>query len=108
MVVTGKIRPGMSQAGSAVFFVKGKTGNRHSVVDYRRLNATTIKDKYLIPLMTTLMEQVQESTWFTELDLENGLNLICVKAGDEWKTAFKSRYGLCQYTVMPFRLGNAT
>ena len=57
--------------------------------------------------MTTPMEQVQESTWFTKLDLKHGYNLICVKAGDEWKTAFKARCGLYEYTVMPFRLTNA-
>ena len=72
------------------------------VVDYRGLNAITIKDKYPIPLMPTLMEQVQESTWFTKLDLKNGFNLIRVKAGYGWKTAFKTRYGLYEYTVMPF------
>ena len=77
------------------------------VVDYRGLNTITIKDKYPIPLMTTLMEQVQESPWFTKLDLKNGFNLICVKAGDEWKTAFKTRYGLYEYTGMPFGLTNA-
>ena len=73
------------------------------VVYYHGLNAITIKHKYLIPLMTTLIEQVQESTQFTKLDLKNGFNLIHVKAGDEWKTAFKTRYGLYEYAVMPFR-----
>ena len=107
MVATGKIRPGKGHAGSPVFFVKEKTGKMRLVVDYRGLNAITIKDKYPIPLMTTLMEQVQESTWFTKLDLKNGFNLIRVKAGDEWKTAFKTRYGLYEYTVMPFGLTNA-
>ena len=107
MVMTGKIRPGKGHAGSPVFFVKEKTGKMCLVVDYRGLNAITIKDKYPIPLMTTLMEQVQESSWFTKLDLKNGFNLIHVKAGDEWKTAFKTRYGLYEYTVMPFGLTNA-
>ena len=107
MIATGKIRPGKGHAGSPVFFVKERTGKMHLVVDYRSLNAITIKDKYLIPLMTTLMEQVQESTWFTKLDLKNTFNLIRVKAGDEWKTAFKTRYGLYEYTVMPFGLTNA-
>ena len=83
MVATGKIRPGKGHAGSPVFFVKEKTSKMRLVVDYHGLNAITIKDKYPIPLMTTLMEQVQESTWFTKLDLKNGFNLIRVKAGDE-------------------------
>ena len=79
----------------------------HLVVDYCGLNAITIQDKYLIPLMTTLMQQVQESTWFTKLDLNSRFNLICLKAGDEWKTAFKTRYDLYEYIVMPFGLTNA-
>ena len=90
IVATGKIRPGKGHAGRPVFFVKQKMGKIHLVVDYRSLNAMTIQDKYAIPLMTTLMEQVQESTWFTKLDLKNGFNLIRVKAGDQWKTAFKT------------------
>ena len=57
--------------------------------------------------MTTLMEQVQECTWFTKLDLKNGFNLIRVKEYDERKTAFKTGYGLYEYTVMPFGLTNA-
>ena len=107
MVGTGKIRPGKGHAGSPVFFVKEKTGKMRLVVDYRGLNAITIKDKYPIPLMTTVMVQVQESTWFTKLHLKNGFNLIRVKASDEWKTAFKTTYGLYEYTVMPFGLTNA-
>ena len=107
MVATGKIRPGKGHAGCPVFFVKEKTGKMCLVVDCHGLNAITIKDKYPIPPMTTLMEQVQESTWFTKLDLKNGFNLIRVKVGDEWKTAFKTRYGLYEYTVMPFGLTNA-
>ena len=107
MVATGKIRPGKGHAGSPVFFVKEKTGKMRLVVGYRGLNAIAIKDKYPIPLMTTLMEQVQESTWFTKLNLKNGFHLIRVKAGNEWKTAFKTKYGLYEYTVMPFGLTNA-
>ena len=64
-------------------------------------------DKFPIPLMTPVMEQVQGSTWFTKLDLKTGFNLISVTAGDEWKTAFKTRYGLYEYIVMPFGLTNA-
>ena len=57
--------------------------------------------------MTTLMGQVQESTWFTKLALKNRFNLKRIKAGDEWKTAFKTRYSLYEYTVMPCGLSNA-
>ena len=108
MIMSGKIRPGKGSAGSPIFFVKETTGKIHLVVNYRGLNAITIKDKYPIPLMTILMEQVQECTRFTKLDLKNSVNLIRVKEGDEWRTAFKTRYGLYEYTIMPFGLTNAS
>ena len=76
MLANGKIQPGSSALGCPVFFVKEKTGKMGLVVDYRGLNAITIKDSYPIPLITTLMEQIQDSTWFTKLDLKNGFNLI--------------------------------
>ena len=107
MMKHGKIQEGSGSAGSPVFFVKEKTGKLRLVVDYRGLNAITIKDAYPIPLMTTLMEQIQGSNYFNKLDLKNGFNLIRVKEGDEWKTAFKTRYGLFEYKVMPFGLTNA-
>ena len=80
--MSGKLRPCKAIAGSLVFFVKEKTGKMHLVVHYRGLNAIILKDKYLVPLMTTLMEQVQECTWFTKLDLKNGCNLIHVNECD--------------------------
>ena len=107
MLANGKIPPGSGALGCAVFFVKEKTGKMRLVVDYRGLNAFTIKDSYPIPLMTTLMEQIQDSTWFTKLDLKNGFNLIRAKEGDEWITAFKTKYGMYEYKVMPFGLANA-
>ena len=107
MVATGKIRPVKGHGGSPIFFVKKKTCKMCLVVDYCGVNAITIKDKYLIALMTTLMEPVQESTWFTKRDLKNGFNLIRVQADDECKTAFKTRHGLYENTVMPFGLTNA-
>ena len=83
MVISGKIRPGIGTAGSSVFFIKEKTGKMRLVLDYRGLNTIKIKDKYPIPLMTTLIEQVKECAWFTKLDLKNGFNLIRVNEGDE-------------------------
>ena len=76
MLKTGKIQVGSGAAGSAVFFVKETIGKLTLVVDYRGLNAIIIKDVYPIPLMTTLMEQIQGSNWFNKLDLKNGFNLI--------------------------------
>ena len=68
--------------------VKEKTGKMQLDIDYRRLNAITTKHSYPISLNTTLMELIQDSTWFTKLDQENDFNLIRVKVGDEWKNAF--------------------
>ena len=58
--------------------------------------------------MNELREKTQGSQWFTKLDLKNGYYLIRIKEGDEWKTAFKTKYSLYEYTVMPFRLINAS
>ena len=69
MTRTGMIRPSSSAAGAPIFFAKQSSGKLRIVVDYRGLNAVTIKDKYPLPLMTQLMEQFSESTWFTKLDL---------------------------------------
>jgi len=74
------------------------------VVDYRGLNAITIKDKYPLPLMTTLIEQVSISQIFSKLDLKLGFKIMCIAEGYKWKTAFKTRYVLYEYTVMPFGL----
>ena len=76
MLKTSKIREGSGAAGCPVFFVKEKTAKLRLVVDDRGLNAITIKDVYPIPLMTTLMEQIQGSNWYNTLDLKNGFNLI--------------------------------
>ena len=107
MLRTGKIRPSKGAAGAPIFFAKQPSGKLRIVVDYRGLNAVTIKDKYPLPLMTQLMETVSSAKYFTKLDLKNGFNLIRIKKGDEWKTAFRTRYGSYEYLVMPFGLTNA-
>jgi len=103
----GKIRPYKSSASVPIFFAKQANGKLRIVVDYRGLNAITIKDKYPLPLMTTLMEQVGISQIFSKLDFKLGFILLRIAEEDEWKTAFKTRYGLYEYTVMPFGLTNA-
>jgi hypothetical protein len=71
------------------------------------LNKVTIANQYLLLIMSELQDRVRGAKIFTKIDLKNGYNLIWIKPGDEWKTAFKIRYGFYEYTVMPFGLSNA-
>ncbi|XP_013932051.1 PREDICTED: RNA-directed DNA polymerase homolog [Thamnophis sirtalis] len=64
-------------------------------------------NRYPLPLIPELLERLREATVFTKLDLRGAYNLVRVRAGDEWKTAFGTRYGHFEYTVMPFGLTNA-
>ena len=76
-------------------------------MDYRGLNKVTILNRYPLPLMNELRDRVREAKIFTKVDLKSGYNLIWIKEGDEWKTAFRTRYGFFEYKVMPFGLANA-
>ena len=76
-------------------------------MDYGALNRLTIPNKYLLPLISELLDKTRGGKWLTRLDLKNGYNLIRIAAGDEWKTAFCTKQGLFKYTVMPFGLTNA-
>ena len=108
MEKTGKIKRSTSPAGSPILFVP-KPNNRglRLCVDYRGLNAVTIPNRYPLPLMQELQDRVRGAQWFTKMDLKNGFNLIRIRKGDEWKTAFRTRYGLYEFQVMPFGLTNA-
>uniref|UniRef100_A0A8C5PED6 Gypsy retrotransposon integrase-like protein 1 n=1 Tax=Leptobrachium leishanense TaxID=445787 RepID=A0A8C5PED6_9ANUR len=103
----GFIRPSTSPAGAPIFFVGKKDGGLRPCVDYRALNSITIKNKYPLPLITELMDRLRTSTIFTKLDLRGAYNLVRIRDGDEWKTAFRSRYGHYEYLVMPYGLCNA-
>jgi len=108
MLRTGKIRRSTSSAGSPILFVPKPNGKGLRLcVDYTALNRITIPNRYPLSLMQELQDQVQGAKWFTKLDLKNGFNLIHIREGDEWKTAFRTRYGLYQFRVMPFGLTNA-
>ena len=76
-------------------------------MDYRGLNKVTILKWYPLPLMNELRDRVCWTKIFTKLDLKSGNNLIQVKEGDKWKTAFRTRYGTFEYRVIPFGLTNA-
>jgi len=105
---TGKIRRSTSPAGSPILFVPKPNGKGLRLcVDYRGLNKITISNHYPLPLMQELQDRVQGAQYFTKMDLKNGFNLIRMQAGDEWKTAFRTRYGLYEFNVMPFGLTNA-
>ena len=76
-------------------------------VDYKRINAVTIKNKYSLPLMTDMKTKFRDARYFTILDLRNAFNFIRVEQKNEWKTAFSTKYGIYEYLVMPFGLTNA-
>jgi hypothetical protein len=103
----GYIRPSTSPAGYPILFVPKKNGKLRLCVDYRQLNDITIKNRYPLPLISELRDRLYGAQWFTKLDLKGAYNLIRIKEGEEWKTAFRTRYGHYEYLVMPFGLTNA-
>ena len=86
----------------------GKGGRTlRTCVDYRKLNDITIKNRYPLPNIQELRDRLNGARWFTKLDQRDAYYLIRMKEGEEWKTAFRTRYGLFEYLVMPFGLTNA-
>jgi RNase H-like domain found in reverse transcriptase/Reverse transcriptase (RNA-dependent DNA polymerase)/Integrase zinc binding domain/Chromo (CHRromatin Organisation MOdifier) domain/Integrase core domain len=106
-MASGKITRSNSSAAAPILFVPKANGKLRICVDYRGLNKITVKDKYPLPLMSELRDRLRTARVFTKLDLKDGFNLLRIAQGDEWKTAFRTRYGLYQYNVMPFGLCNA-
>ncbi|QRW26529.1 Retrotransposable element Tf2 protein [Rhizoctonia solani] len=104
---SGKICPSKSLISSPVMFVPKKDGSCRLVVDYRQLNNQTKKNVYPLPHPDDLMAQLRSAKVFTKLDLRWGYNNVQVKEGDEWKTAFRTKYGLYESLVMTFGLTNA-
>ncbi|HEY9845636.1 MAG TPA: retropepsin-like aspartic protease/reverse transcriptase, partial [Candidatus Caenarcaniphilales bacterium] len=103
----GFIRPSESPARSPVLFAKKKDGTLRFCVDYRALNNITIKDRYPLPNAKELRSRLGRAKYFTKLDLRGAYNLVRIKEGEEWKTAFGTRYGHYETLVMPFGLTNA-
>jgi hypothetical protein len=103
----GFISPSTSQAASPVLFVKKPGGGLRFCVDYRALNAITVKDRYPLPLVTETLARLSKAKYFTKLDVIAAFNRMRIADGDEWKTAFRTRYGLFEYNVVPFGLSNA-
>ncbi|XP_075432287.1 uncharacterized protein LOC142469212 [Ascaphus truei] len=103
----GFIKKSSSPAGAGFFFVKKKDGTLRPCIDYRGLNKLTIKNRYPLPLIAELFDKLQGARIFTKLDLRGAYNLVRIREGDEWKTAFNTRDGHYEYLVMPFGLCNA-
>jgi hypothetical protein len=104
----GFIRESQSEAAYPILFVPKKgTTDLRLVVDYRQLNEETIKNRYPLPLIREMKDRLAGAQWFSRLDLPMAFGHIRVKAGDEWKTAFRTRYGHFEYQVMPMGLTNA-
>jgi hypothetical protein len=103
----GFIRRSTSSAASPVLFVSKKDGSLRMCIDYRKLNDITIKNRYPLPHMLGLLERLNGAKIFSKIDLRNAYHLLRIKEGDEWKTAFRTPWGLFEYLVMPFGLTNA-
>jgi hypothetical protein len=101
------IRRSKSPAGAPILFVKKKDSSLRLCVDYRGLNKITVKNRYLLPLITESLERLAQAKFYTKLDVREAYHWIRIKEGDEWKTAFRTKYGHFEYTVMPFGLTNA-
>ena len=103
----GFIRPSASPWGSPVLFVSKKDGTIRLCVDYRSLNKVTIKNKYPLPKIEDLFDQLNGAKVFSKIDLRSGYYQLKIRPEDIPKTAFVTRYGLYECTVMPFELTNA-
>lgn len=103
----GWIRHSTSPAGAPIMFVPKKDGGLRLCVDYRGLNKITIKNRHPLPLISETLDRLSGAKIFTKMDLRDAYHRIRIKEGDEWKTAFRSRYGHYEYQVMPFGLANA-
>ncbi|CAD0043000.1 unnamed protein product [Aureobasidium pullulans] len=103
----GFIRKSESPAGYPILFAPKKDGSLRLCVDYRKINDITIKNRYPLPNIEELQDRLSKAKWFSKIDLKGAYNLIRMKEGEEWKTAFRTRYGHYEYLVMPFGLTNA-
>ncbi|GJS94810.1 putative reverse transcriptase domain-containing protein [Tanacetum coccineum] len=101
------IRPSLLPWGASVLFVKKKDGSFRMCIDYRELNKLTVKNRYPLPRIDDLFDQLQGSQFFSKIDLRSGYHQLRVHEDDILKTTFRTRYRHFEFTVIPFGLSNA-
>jgi hypothetical protein len=107
LLANGFIRPSASPWGSPALFIPKKDGTQRLCVDYYALNAVTIKNKYSLPWIDDLMDQLRQAKYFSKIDLRSGYHQMKIHPEDIHKTAFVTRYGQYEYTIVSFGLTNA-
>jgi hypothetical protein len=107
LLANGMISHSNSAFSSPVLMVKKEYSNWRLVVDFRHLNALTVKGKYPLPVIDELLDELAGASWFTKLDLKAGFRQIRLAPREEFKTAFQTHHGHFEFNVMAFGLTGA-